>query len=127
MISEFRVVIAGSRTFCSSDCYKLLKEEMDNLLSMIDIKQYDIIIVSGTANGADKLGERYAKEKGYKIERYPADWSIGKQAGYIRNSQMADVANACAIFCVNKSKGSMHMYDLCVGKDVQVELFDIKI
>lgn len=32
-------------------------------------------IVSGTANGADKLGERYAKEYGYLLKQFPAEWA----------------------------------------------------
>ena len=91
-----KVIIAGTRDF---DNYELLKQKMDKILAGKVRNNEEIIIISGTARGADKLGERYAREKGYKIERYPANWDkYGKRAGYIRNEQMAKVADACVCF-----------------------------
>lgn len=118
-LDPFRVIIAGSR---NHNDFELLTEVMDFLLK--DVKQYyDIIIISGAAKGADLLGERYAKERNYNIERYPADWdNLGKRAGYERNLKMAEVADACAIFCIDNSKGSMHMYDICLKKNIPVDL-----
>ena len=105
-----KVIIAGTRDF---DNYELLKQKMDKLLAGRVRNNEKIIIISGTARGADKLGERYAREKGYKVERYPADWNkYGKRAGYIRNEQMAKVADACVCFWDEQSKGTKHMIDL---------------
>ena len=105
-----KVIIAGTRDF---DNYELLKQKMDKILAGRVRNNEEIIIVSGTARGADKLGERYAREKGYKIERYPANWDkYGKRAGYIRNEQMAKVADACVCFWDEQSKGTKHMIDL---------------
>lgn len=81
-----KVIVAGSRGFNN---YKLLKETLDSL-----INQYaDISIVSGTARGADMMGERYANENGLQIHRFKPDWSIGKKAGYLRNKDMAEFAD----------------------------------
>jgi hypothetical protein len=105
-----KVIIAGTRDF---DNYELLKQKMDKILAARVRNNEEIIIVSGTARGADKLGERYARERGYKIERYPANWDKhGKRAGYIRNEQMAKVADACVCFWDEQSKGTKHMIDL---------------
>ena len=46
-----RVIIAGSRGF---NDYALLKRKLNELLDFDD----DITIISGTANGADSLGEK---------------------------------------------------------------------
>lgn len=62
----FRVVVAGSRHF--SD-YALLCERLDFFCSRHD----DVVVVSGTCRGADSLGERWAAERGYSVERFPAD------------------------------------------------------
>ncbi len=78
-----KIIIAGSRDF---DDYDLLREKCDLILSNIKTVE----IVSGQARGADSLGEKYAKEKGYKLKLFPADWSQGKMAGMIRNKQMAE-------------------------------------
>ena len=77
-----KVIIAGSRDFYD---YNMLKQFCDKVLCNIK----NIEIVSGTAGGTDRLGERYAKENGYKLTKFPADWNkYGKPAGYIRNEQM---------------------------------------
>jgi hypothetical protein len=105
-----KVIIAGTRNF---DNYELLKQKMDKILAGRVRNNEEIIIVSGTARGADKLGERYARERGYKIKRFPADWDKnGKRAGYIRNEQMAKYADACVCFWDEQSKGTKHMIDL---------------
>lgn len=102
----FKVVVAGSRTFTD---YHLLKEKLDYYLK----NQTDIEIVSGTAQGADSLGERYAKEKGLSLRQFPADWKAhGKAAGYKRNKQMAEYCDAVIVFWDGESKGTEHMINL---------------
>jgi len=110
----FRIIIAGSRNFNN---YELLKEKCDYYLKN---KQADeVIIVSGTARGADQLGERYARERGLQIESYPANWTkYGKRAGYLRNQEMANVADGLIAFWDGKSRGTKHMIDIMNEKDV---------
>lgn len=114
-----KIIIAGSRNFVD---YDLLVEKCDKAFSL----QSDIEIVSGTAYGADMLGERYAKEKNYNIKRFPADWSLGKGAGYIRNKAMSEYADALIAFWDGKSRGTKHMIDLATekGLKVKVVMFD---
>ena len=101
-----KVIIAGGRDFKD---YEKLKQVCDRMLS----KQTKIEIVSGTARGADQLGEKYATEKGYILARFPADWdNYGKSAGYKRNAQMARYADALIVFWDGKSKGTGHMIEL---------------
>ena len=56
MKEEKRILIAGCRDFNN---YKIAKRYINRCLSEIK-KQYDLIIVSGGAKGADMLGERFA-------------------------------------------------------------------
>ena len=101
-----KVIIAGGRNF---DNYDLLCRKADNILS----RQSEIEIVSGAAKGADKLGERYAEERGYKITRFPADWgTFGNSAGYRRNVEMAVYGDALIAFWDGESKGTEHMIDI---------------
>ena len=104
----FKVVIAGGRDF--SD-YELLKRMCDYYLQDKVSNGYEIIIVSGRARGADKLGEKYADEKGYKKAFYPADWNLGKGAGHIRNRQMAVFADSAILFWDGVSRGTKNMKD----------------
>ncbi len=102
-----KVLIAGSRDF---NDYDRLKHDM--FLFTKDLWD-KIEIVSGTARGADQLGERYAKEHNIPVKRFPADWDThGKQAGYLRNMQMAEYADHLICYWDGKSKGTKMMLDI---------------
>ena len=120
-----KLIIAGSRNF--SD-YILLKVRCKKFIAANLTKPDEqVIIVSGAANGADKLGERFAAENSYSILRFPADWNkFGKSAGYRRNVEMAEKATHCIIFRVGgaKSKGSTHMYNIAKSHFLITELVD---
>lgn len=89
-----RVIVAGGRNY---NDYENVKKNLDALFK--NLNKEKLIIISGGAPGADEMGERYAKENGYKLERFPADWKrFGNAAGPIRNRQMAQVGNACVCF-----------------------------
>lgn len=105
---NMRVIIAGSRDFNDWD---FLKCSCDEIVK--DHNVYSIEIVSGTARGADLLGERYADYYGYPVKRFPANWKkYGKRAGYLRNSEMAEYADCLIAFWDGESKGTKHMIDL---------------
>jgi len=102
----FRVIIAGGRDF---DNYDLLKRKMDHLLSET---VEPIQVVCGQARGADSLGQLYAKERGYEVRYYPANWDYyGKKAGMLRNEQMAQNADALVAFWDGKSRGTKNMIE----------------
>jgi len=106
MKQEFKVVICGSRGF---ENYEVLKEFCDKIL-VNKAKTHEIVIVSGTAKGADTLGERYAKERGYKCVRMPAEWDkYGQKAGYLRNEEMLKIADGVIAFWKSNSPGTAHM------------------
>jgi len=111
-----KVIIAGSRGFNN---YETLCKVCDYMLS----KQKEIEIVSGTASGADKLGELYAKLNEHSLKKFPADWdNIGKSAGYVRNEQMAKYADALIAFWDGKSRGTKHMIDLATKYKLKVKV-----
>lgn len=117
-----KIIIAGGRSFNN---YELLKEKCDYYLSKAIMNKDNIIIISGTANGADKLGEKYAQEKGFTIERHPAKWKeLGKKAGYVRNKEMAEVSHALIAFWDNKSRGTKHMIDLAKERQLHVRIIN---
>ena len=102
------LIVAGTRSF---NDYDLVKKELDSLKSYPEFK-YGFTIVSGCAQGADQLGERYARENNLPIAKFPAEWDkYGKKAGPIRNEKMAKAANACIVFWDGKSRGTKNMID----------------
>ncbi len=128
-----KVIIAGSRSF---NDYKKLSDFCDSVL----INQTDIEIVSGTADGADKLGERYAKEKGYKLKEFPARWNdldtvpcfvkydkngqpYNVLAGLNRNEEMAKYSDALIIFWNGKSSGSKNMIETATKSKLKIKFY----
>ena len=95
-----RAIISGSRGFTD---YALLKKTCDTLPD-------DTVIISGCARGADRLGEKYAKTRGLRIERFHTDRDrYGKSAGAIRNREMAKAATVLIAFWDGVSKGTADM------------------
>tara|TARA_B110000902_G_scaffold172948_1_gene196609 strand:- start:290 stop:637 length:348 start_codon:yes stop_codon:yes gene_type:complete len=95
-----RVLIAGGRDFTD-------KETMKNVLAGVPRCS---VIISGTARGADQLGESWAEARGIAVERYPADWdTYGKAAGHIRNQQMLDEGKPDYVVVFPGGKGSESM------------------
>ncbi len=118
MASSMKVIIAGGRSY--SQFYKMIGK-MDMFLSKCN--NLDIEIVSGTAVGADKLGEDYAELREYKVKRFPADWDkFGKGAGFKRNTEMAEYADALVAFWDGQSRGTMHMINIAKKKGLQVKV-----
>ena len=111
-----KVIIAGGRDFNN---YELLKEECDEFLKGIE----DIEIVSGGAYGADKLGERYAKERGYDVQLFIPNWKLHKNsAGVKRNWQMACYSNILIAFWDGSSRGTANMIELARKKKLFVKV-----
>lgn len=130
-MKELRIIIAGGREF---NDYDLLHDKvMEYLASMDDT---DIInspsqvkFISGTARGADTLGEQFAYRYGYDVKRFPADWNgLGKRAGYVRNEQMAKYASegdnygVLIAFWDGQSRGTRHMIDLANKHGLEVHV-----
>ena len=107
-----RTIIAGSRN-CT---------DMDQLLQAISVCGWKpTVVISGTARGVDKLGERWASEQNILCERFPADWNAyGKSAGYKRNEQMANNAEALIALWDGESKGTQHMIEIARRKGLRI-------
>jgi len=116
-----RIVVAGCRDYTD---YESAKSYIDFCISRIK-NEYTLIFVSGACKGADQLGERYAKENGYQIEYYPADWNkYGRSAGPKRNLQMAKVSDYVICFWDLKSKGTKSMIENArnLGKKIKIKV-----
>lgn len=131
MDNELRIIVAGSRDF---DDFNLLSKNLTEYLSEkfkanIICSPNQVEFVSGTARGADTLGEKYAYRYGYKVKRFPANWDLyGKRAGYIRNEQMAKYAvedrsyGILFAFWDGQSRGTKHMIDLAKRCGLEVHV-----
>lgn len=108
-----KVIVAGSRT---ANNFELVEKSLMMYFKEHKLHRADIEIISGTARGADQLGEQFADKYNLKLTKFPADWNkYGKSAGYIRNEQMAKYASQNGIlfaFWDGQSKGTNHMINL---------------
>ena len=100
-----KIIIAGSRSVTD---YKTVEKFITITHSAVVLDE----IVSGCALGVDKFGEQYAKQGGIPVAKFPANWGEhGKSAGFIRNKQMADYADALIAIWNGESRGTKHMID----------------
>jgi len=113
-----KIIIAGSRNINN---YNIIVNTIKK--SNFDISE----IVSGNARGVDKLGERFAKENNIKLKLFPANWDkYGKGAGYIRNIQMAEYADALIAIWDGISKGTKMMIELAKKKELKIFVCEYK-
>jgi len=122
-----RIIIAGSRGFTD---YKYLEYVLDCYFNKYVSNKSEVAIISGTANGADRLGELYAESHGIEVIRCPAEWNkYGRAAGYKRNEEMAILSmsegytGVLFAFWDGVSKGTKHMIDLAEKYGVYYYIF----
>ena len=100
-----RLAIIGSRGFNDT---KLLSDILNPLVFQITL------VVSGGANGADKMGQDWAESHGIDTLIFPADWNKhGKAAGFIRNEDIIKNCDQAIAFWDQKSNGTRHSISLC--------------
>ena len=108
MEQEYKLIVAGSRGFTDYD------HMLRVVIAMVDHEFADkkLSIVSGMAQGADQLGVRMAVQFGLPLYKFPANWNgLGKRAGFIRNTQMGNMADGLLAFWDGHSNGTKHMVD----------------
>ena len=107
-----RTIIAGSRDI---DDMKLLESAIAE--SKMDIT----IVVCGEARGVDWLGKEWAISRNIPVHSFPANWSLhGKSAGFIRNTEMAENADAIIAVWDGESRGTKMMIDIAKKKGLKV-------
>tara|TARA_B110000238_G_C16137951_1_gene444740 strand:+ start:2497 stop:2853 length:357 start_codon:yes stop_codon:yes gene_type:complete len=113
-----KVIIAGGRDF--NDAKLLERSFLDNFNKY---RNHEVQIVSGTAKGADAMGEALAAMYNLDVVKFPALWHVyGRSAGYKRNVQMAENATHLLAFWDGKSKGTEHMINIANRMELKVRV-----
>ena len=104
-----KVIIAGSRT---------REPSVEEISRAMRDSGFDVIeVVSGGARGADLCGEAWAEYSNIPISRFPAQWErYGISAGYRRNAEMGEYADAILAFWDGRSSGTKHMIEFMQAK-----------
>jgi hypothetical protein len=106
---ERRVLVTGSRNWNDwqtvwRELTRYIAEESAAIVDAdgipLDWARQGWVVVHGHCRtGADHWADRWANEHLVEVERHPADWSLGKSAGYRRNIEMVDAgAEVCLAF-----------------------------
>ena len=113
-----RTIIAGSRNF----------NDIKELIKAIESCNWEITtVLCGKAKGVDTLGEIWANYLNIPIEYYPAEWNkFGKSAGYRRNLQMANNADALIALWNGKSRGTHNMINLAREENLKIHIHSIE-
>lgn len=116
----FRIIVAGSRDIPTNKDYL---REYFNRLDALSKSKSNIEVVSGTARGGDRVGEDWAYARDHKLVKFPADWQYhGLSAGYKRNEEMAEYADALVAIWDRKSKGTKHMINIAKREGLAVRI-----
>jgi hypothetical protein len=108
-----KTIIAGSRTASLQDVIKALE--------LCPFTEKITEVVSGGARGPDSYGEILAEEYMTPIKRFPAQWNTyGTRAGYIRNGEMAEYADALIAIWNGHSNGTRDMIQRAKEKNLEV-------
>lgn len=124
-----KTIIAGSRGLHSTDNPMRNVAARRFVLNLLrsGMIPWDITeVISGTARGADRIGEEYGALEQKPVHRYPADWDRhGRRAGPIRNAIMAKEGEALVVFWDGISRGTENMIDTMkeLGKPVKIFLY----
>jgi hypothetical protein len=109
-----RLAVIGSRTFQD---YELLKETLDHY--------YITNIISGGDEGADKLVERYAEEKGLPIDVITHEENF-EMSNSPRTYAIINNAQIVVAFWNGKSKGTGDMVTYAKRKNKQMKIIYFK-
>lgn len=125
-MSTLYLLVAGSRDFANESNGHFVGKDFMSCYDIVDtlIKGRlmasgcdDACVIEGTARGVDRIAGRVARNSDYGLKEMPADWSKGKAAGYIRNSQMHEFLSRhehreVLLIWDGVSKGTAHNFKL---------------
>ncbi len=106
------ILICGSRDW---DDFTTIKKYLEEVKNTADNNlQKPITIIHGGCKGADSIAGYQAKQLGFQVRVFKADWNkYGKAAGPIRNKQMLDEGNPNLVVAfhnaLEESKGTLDM------------------
>jgi predicted Rossmann fold nucleotide-binding protein DprA/Smf involved in DNA uptake len=112
----FRVAVIGSRTFSNA---RLLAKVLDEYLGRATL------VVSGGADGADRMGAKWARKNGIETLIFEPDHKRYRHAYHHRNRLIVEHADLVVAFWDGRSTGTAYTinYARTMGVPVRVVRF----
>lgn len=100
-----KIAVIGSRNFTDQ---VVLEKELNEIKDKIEL------VISGGANGADALAEKWAFDNNIPLEVIKPDWkTFGRSAGVVRNKKIIESCDYCYAFWDERSKGTLFGINYC--------------
>lgn len=109
----FIILVTGGRAYAD-------RERLNQTLDALHREHRFTRLVHGGARGADTLAGEWAVRNDVPMTVYPADWSMGRGAGHIRNAEMLAASNPHLVVAFPGGRGTAGMVKLALraGKEV---------
>ena len=113
-----RVLVTGSRTWTD-------EEAIAEALAGHWHDGNALLVTGACPRGADEIAERIWRSHGGLVERHPADWRTGRDAGMRRNADMVSLgADVCLAFIRDGSPGATQAARLAEQAGIPVHRFE---
>lgn len=113
-----KTIIAGSRSI-EDVVFKLIENAVDNGFSVTEV-------VSETAEGVDKIGEKWAEENNKSIAKFPYEDYLkdntANVAPLVRNKEMAEYSDQAIIVWDGSSSGTKNMIEEAKDKNLNLHI-----
>lgn len=84
-------------------------------------------VISGGAQGVDKLAEEFARLHGFKLRVLRPHYHLaGKRAPLLRNELIVNMSDFVVVFWDMKSKGTMYTLNYCIITKTPYRLVDLR-
>lgn len=119
---KVRIIVAGTRHWCDKPLFH------ETLIEYLKRFSDPVLFVSGAAStGADRLIVDWCKKFKYPCLEMPAKWDqLGQSAGYVRNTEMAEIGTHLLCYWDIASKGTKHMREVAIQKHLTVTTIAIE-
>lgn len=113
---DIRLAVIGSRTFANM---RLLEAILAEYLGMA------ILFISGGADGADKMGARWARKHGIESTIFEPDHKRYRHPYHHRNRLIAEACDLLVAFWDGRSSGTRYTIEYArrIGKTVRIVRF----
>ena len=114
MSASMVILVCGGRNFAD-------KRRLTSALDLLCAGTRPKRIIHGGAKGADRLADEYARNRGFDVVEYAADWNTyGRSAGVRRNAQMLEEGKPEIAVAFAGGKGTSDMVRRAVAAGIMV-------